>query len=175
MDPTTGFSITSSILTRFWIVLVVTASAFYRASITIRVVCVSSIDWSLLYFEVQEKHKQPFPITNLIHYQTWRDEAKASKKSAAAKYLYPQDEDASEKVDLDEICGVEYRILCEDNHSFVPINDSDVNPGIDADNNKANDDENEEDENDVDGNNNNDTLDDEDGGIMMNDGLIQYD
>ena len=100
---------------------------------------------------------------------------KLQKKSAAAKYLYPQDEDASEKVDLDEICGVEYRILCEDNHSFVPINDSDVNPGIDANDYNVNDDENEEDGNEVDRNNNNDTLDDEDGDIIMNDGLIQYD
>ena len=30
------------------------------------------------------------------------------KRSAAAIYLYLQDEDASEKVDLDEIWGVEY-------------------------------------------------------------------
>ena len=44
--------------------------------------------------------------------------------------------------------------MCEDNHYFVPINDSDVNPGIDADENESNNDENEEDTDEADVKNN---------------------
>ena len=75
----------------------------------------------------------------------------------------------------DAIWGVEYRIMCEENHSFVPINDSGINPDIDANDGEANDDKNEE-NNDEDNVKSNDaTLDCEDGGIIMNDGPIEYD
>ena len=89
--------------------------------------------------------------------------------------LYPNYEFSSETVDLDEIGGVEDRILCEDNHSFVPIKNYDVKPGIDANDNESRDDENEEDDDEADVKNNDSTLDDGDGGIIMNDGTIEYD
>ena len=44
--------------------------------------------------------------------------------------------------------------MCEYNHSFVPINDSNVKPGIDADDNVANNDENEEEDDESDVKNN---------------------
>ena len=97
------------------------------------------------------------------------------KRSAAAIDIYPQDEYAADTVDLDSIGGVEDQIVCEENQSFVPIKYSNVNPGIDAANNEANDDENEEDDDEVDVKNNDATLDDEDGGIIINDGPIEYD
>ena len=50
-----------------------------------------------------------------------------------------------------------------------------MNPGIGADNKQANDDENEDNAIDADVNNNYATLDDEDGGIIINDGPIEYD
>ena len=65
--------------------------------------------------------------------------------------------------------------MCEDNHLFVPINNSNVNPGIDAHDNENNDDKNEEDKDEADMNNNHSNLDDEDGGIIMNDVNIEYD
>ena len=70
MNPTNGFSITSSILTRLWIVWVVTASDFYIASISIRAVCVQILDWSLFYFEVQEEHQEHLSSTKIIQSQT---------------------------------------------------------------------------------------------------------
>ena len=57
----------------------------------------------------------------------------------------------------------------------MSINDSDVNPGIDVNDDKSNDDEKEEDCNEADVNNNDATLDDEDGGVIMNNGPIEYD
>ena len=93
-------------------------------------------------------------------------------KSDAAIYIYPCDESSAETVELDAIGGVEDQILCEQNHSFVTINNSDVNPDIDTDANKANDDENEEYDDKYDVTNNASTLDDEDGGIITNDGPI---
>ena len=54
------------------------------------------------------------------------------KISAAAIYLYPKDEYSAEKLDLDAIGGLEEQILCEDNYSCVPTNDSDVNSDIEA-------------------------------------------
>ena len=97
------------------------------------------------------------------------------KKEVMQLYIYPQDEYFAETVDLDAICGVEDRIMCEENHSFVPINDSGINPDIDANDGEANDDKNEE-NNDEDNVKSNDaTLDCEDGGIIMNDGPIEYD
>ena len=89
--------------------------------------------------------------------------------------LYPHYEDASETVDLDAIGGVEDRIMCEYNHSFVPINDSNVNPVIDTNGDEAIDDENEEEDNESDVNNNDTTLDDDDVGIIIDDASIEYD
>ena len=57
----------------------------------------------------------------------------------------------------------------------MSINDSDVNPGIDVNDDKSNDDEKEEDCNEADVNNNDATLDDEDGGIIMNNTPFEYD
>ena len=65
--------------------------------------------------------------------------------------------------------------MCEDNHSFVPINDSDVNSGIGAGDNKANNYKNEKDDHEADVKNNDDNLDDEDGGVIINDRPIEYD
>ena len=65
--------------------------------------------------------------------------------------------------------------ICEDNHSFMPINDYDVDPGIDIDVNEDSDDENGEDNNEVNVSNNNATLYGEDGDIIMYDGLNEYD
>ena len=65
--------------------------------------------------------------------------------------------------------------MCEENHSFVPINNSSVNPGIYYSNNESNDDENEEDNDEADVKNNDATFDDEDGGIIINYGPIEYD
>ena len=97
------------------------------------------------------------------------------KRSASDIDIHPQYEDASETVDLDAIWGVEDRIMCEDNNYFVPIKDSDVIPGIDADNDESKNDENEEVNDGADVKNNYATLDDEDGGIIMHDGHIEYD
>ena len=57
----------------------------------------------------------------------------------------------------------------------MSINFSNVNPGIDADANEAKNDENEEEADKDNAKNNNATLDDEDGGIIMNDIPIGYD
>ena len=65
--------------------------------------------------------------------------------------------------------------MCEYNHSFVPINDSDVKTGINADNNEASNDENEEDKYEADMNNKYATLGYDDFGIIFNDGPIEYD
>ena len=65
--------------------------------------------------------------------------------------------------------------MFKDNHAFVPINDSGVNSGIDADDNKSNYDENEEDGDEENVNNNDATLYNEDGVIIINYGLIEYD
>ena len=64
------------------------------------------------------------------------------KISAAAIDLYPHDELSAETVELREIGSVEDQSLCEENHCFVPINNSDVNPGINEDDDEDNDDEN---------------------------------
>ena len=78
---------------------------------------------------------------NITQYRTWIDHAQSSIKIISpAIDLYPQDEDAAQTVYLDAIGGVEDQILCEYNHSFVPINDPDVNPGIDTNEDEANDD-----------------------------------
>ena len=69
----------------------------------------------------------------------------------------------------------EYQILCEYNHSFVPINGSNANPGINANNEEANYDKNEEDDDEEDVKNNDATFNDEYGGIIMNDFPIEYD
>ena len=50
--------------------------------------------------------------------------------------------------------------MCEYNHSFVPINNSDVNPGINIDDDKSNDDENEYNSDEADMKNNDATFDD---------------
>ena len=56
----------------------------------------------------------------------------------------------------------------------MTINDSNVNPGIDADDDEPNNDTNEEEDDEEDVKNNDATLDDEDVGIIMNDGPIGY-
>ena len=78
-------------------------------------------------------------------------------------------------MDIDEIGSVEDQILCEDNHSFVRINNSDVNPGINTDDDVSNYNENEDEDDEVDVNNNDNTLDDEDGGTIINYGPNEYD
>ena len=65
--------------------------------------------------------------------------------------------------------------MCEYNHSFGPSKDSDVHPGIDANNNKYKNNENEDNNYEAYVNNNNATLDDEYGDIIINDGPIEYD
>ena len=78
-------------------------------------------------------------------------------------------------MDIDEIGSVEDQILCEYNYSFVRINNSDVNPGINTDDDVSNDNENEDEYYEVDVNNNDNTLDDEDGGTIINYGPNEYD
>ena len=57
----------------------------------------------------------------------------------------------------------------------MSINDYELNPGIDAKDKEASNNENEEEDDEANVKNNNVTLDDKDGGIIMNDGSIEYD
>ena len=54
---------------------------------------------------------------------------------------------------------MEYWILCKDNHSFLPISDSDVEPGIDTEDDDARNYENEDNDDKADVRNNYATLD----------------